>query len=71
MPQRDPAVDTATARNLIFNAAAHSTDDAADDVVAPIKLHESSIECTDDGTSSGVRATGSSLPSASMGSRLT
>ena len=31
MPQRDPAVDTATARNLIFNAAAHSTDDAADE----------------------------------------
>ena len=31
MPQRDPAVDTATARNLIFNAAAHSNDDAADE----------------------------------------
>ena len=33
MPQRDPAVDTATARNLIFNAAAGSNDDAADERV--------------------------------------
>ena len=44
MPQRDPAVDTATARNLIFNAAAGSNDDAADERVETQRGSDERVE---------------------------